>query len=75
MWAPQLWGEKFPETPLPIERSAEFGVDLGRNPSVCFSHCPAFKNKKAKTLILEVNGVLRDPCLWGPAPEEPDSLS
>lgn len=58
MWVPPLWGEKLPETPLPIERSAEFGIDLGRNPSMCFSHCPAFKNKKAKALILEVNGVL-----------------
>lgn len=75
MWVPPLWGEKLPETPLPVERSAEFGVDLGRNPSVCFSHCPAFKKKKAKALILEMNGVLRDPCPWGPTPEEPGSFS
>ena len=58
MWVPPLWGEKLPETPLPIERSAELGVDLGRKPSMCFSHCPAFENKKAKALIREVNGVL-----------------
>ena len=58
MWVP----------PLPIERSAEFGVDLGRKPSMCFSHCPAFKNRKAKAFILEVNESCEIPASGGPPP-------